>query len=84
MSPGLVYACDSTSLIDLFQHFPVEFKIPEGVFRELRRKTDRLRHYLEQWEQKYQIVIRLSSDTRLLPELARIEQKMEKRYLLAA
>lgn len=87
MSPGFVYACDSTSLIDLFQHFPVEFKslgphasngvikIPEGVFRELRRKTDRLRHYLEQWEQKYQIVIRLSSDTRLLPELARIEQK---------
>jgi hypothetical protein len=86
MSPGLVYVCDSTSLIDLFQHFPVEFKrlqrkvsdgvikIPEGVFRELRRKTDKIRHYLEQWEQKYQIVVRLRSDTRLLPELATIEQ----------
>lgn len=81
-----MYVCDSTSVIDLFQHFPVEFKrlkrkasdgvikIPEGVFRELRRKTDKIRHYLEQWEGKYRIVIHLKSDPRYLPELARIEQ----------
>ena len=81
-----MYVCDSTSLIDLFQHFPVEFKrlrrtasdgiikVPEGVFRELRRKTDKIRHYLEQWEQNYQIVVRLKSDPHILPELARIEQ----------
>lgn len=74
MRPGLVYVCDSTSLIDLFQHFPVEFKrskrkasdgvvkIPEGVFRELRRKTDKIRHYLEQGEKKYQIVVHLKSE----------------------
>jgi hypothetical protein len=86
MSSDIVYVCDSTSLIDLFQHFPVEFKrlrrkasdgiikIPEGVFRELRRKTDKLRHYIEQWEQKYQFAVRLKSDPRFLPELARIEQ----------
>lgn len=86
MSPNFVYVCDSTSLIDLFQHFPVEFKslgphasngiikIPEGVFRELRRKTDKIRHSLEQWEKKYQIVIHLKSDPRFLSELARIEQ----------
>jgi len=76
----------STSLIDLFQHFPVEFKglsshasngeikIPEGVFRELRRKTDKIRHSLEQWEKKYNIVVRLKSDPRFLSEFARIEQ----------
>lgn len=86
MSPSFVYVCDSTSLIDLFQHFPVEFrglkphisngviKVPEGVFRELRRKTDKIRNSLEQWEMEYQIVIHLKGDPRLLSELARIEQ----------
>jgi hypothetical protein len=81
-----VYVCDSTALIDFFQHFPVEFKrlrkqaangvikVPEGVFRELKRKTDRLRHYLEKWEEEYKVVIRVKDDLRLLSEFARIEQ----------
>ena len=80
------YVCDSTSLIDLYLHFPVEFKslgshaangeikVPEGVFRELMRKTDKISNSLEQWEKKYNIVVRLKSDPRFLSEFSRIEQ----------
>lgn len=86
MSPGTVYVCDTTALIDFFQHFTVEFKrlrkqaangvikVPEGVFRELKRKTDRIHHYLEKWEEEYKVVIRMKNDPRLLSELSRIEQ----------
>ena len=86
MSSSPAYICDTTALIDFFQHFPVQFKslrkhltkgiikIPEGVFRELKRKTDRLFQQLEKWEREYQVVLRFRSDPRLLPELSRIEQ----------
>jgi len=81
-----VYVFDSTSLVDLFQHFPLEFKalaphaangeikVPEGVFRELMRKTDKISNSLEQWEKKHKIVVRLKNDPRFLLEFTRIEQ----------
>ncbi|RKY02745.1 hypothetical protein DRP77_07410 [Candidatus Poribacteria bacterium] len=85
-----IYVCDADALINLYQHFPNKFralrdmvarnkvKIPEGVYRELRRKTDRLRRYVERWERDYQFVIRFK-DRRLREELARIERKYGER-----
>jgi hypothetical protein len=86
MSAGDLYVSDTTALIDFFGHFPVEFrrlkktasngmlKIPEGVFRELKRKTDRLYNIIEKWNSKFSIVVQMTRDPQLLPELARIEQ----------
>jgi hypothetical protein len=52
--PSNIYICDTSSIINLHNNFPTEFrnriegltrnntlKIPEGVLREIRRKTDK-------------------------------------------
>ncbi|MBM4463328.1 MAG: PIN domain-containing protein [Chloroflexi bacterium] len=48
-------------------------KIPEGVYRELRQKTDKLANVVEQWEKKYHFVVNL--DYRALELLPDIERK---------
>lgn len=94
MSLATVYVCDTTALIDYYDHFPVEFRrlrkrasdgilrIPEGVFRELKRKTDKLFQFVEKMERNYRIVISMSSDSRFLPELGRIERTYGKEIVL--
>ncbi|OGB62523.1 MAG: hypothetical protein A2Y94_07470 [Caldithrix sp. RBG_13_44_9] len=86
MRGSRVYVCDSTALIDLYQHFPKKFKklktpvsnsfvkIPEGVYRELVRKTDKLRKMVEIWSSKYDFEISIKHDRRLLNELPRIDR----------
>ena len=85
MISGEVYVFDTTALIDIYNHFPKQFrrlkrivssgaaKIPEGVFREIRRKTDKLRHYVERWEEEYGFVINIGRNPKLLSEHSRIE-----------
>ncbi len=69
--PTLVptYCCDSDSLINLYDASLLvkmrdmvkigRIKIPEGVFREIHRYTDRLAKTLQSWEDKYQLVVKL-------------------------
>jgi hypothetical protein len=47
-------------------------RIPEGVFRELRRKTDKLAKTIEQWKKKYSFVVALDPKAlELLPDIER-------------
>lgn len=86
MNPNDVYVFDATALIDLHNHFPKSFrklrkyvsngqvKIPEGVYREIKRKSDKLRKYVERWEIEHQFVIAIKNDIKLVNEFGRIEQ----------
>ncbi len=47
--------------------------VAEGVYRELCRKTDRLKRMVQTWRKKHSAVIRLDTQT-LHAELARIEK----------
>lgn len=80
--PHNIFCCDSASLIDLrdagllremrglVQNDRV--KIPEGVYRELQQKTDKLANTIEQWKKKYSIVIDLDPKAlELLPDIER-------------
>lgn len=83
------YVLDSTAIIDLHQHFSKRrlrkafqrisakdhLRIPEGVFREIRRKTDDAKKILEQLEKKTPaLVVNMSRVHNLLSELTRMEQ----------
>jgi hypothetical protein len=47
-------------------------KIPEGVFKELQRKTDKLAKTIEQWKKKYSFVVNLDPEAlELLPDIER-------------
>lgn len=87
MTTGIVYVCDTTALIDLYQHFPKNLKklrvfvsderlkIPEGVARELKRKSDKLGKMIFTWSGKYRrFVVSIGHDQRLINELPRIER----------
>jgi hypothetical protein len=80
--PLNIFCCDSASLIDLrdagllremrglVQNNRV--RIPEGVYKELQQKTDKLANTIEQWRKKYSIVIDLDPKAlELLPDLER-------------
>ena len=81
--PHGIFCCDSVSLIDLRAARLLSklrtlarsgtVCVPEGVFRELRRKTDKLAKTVEQWKKKYGFVVAL--DTRTLELLPDIERK---------
>lgn len=84
---GEVYVCDATSLIDLHRHFPKIFsrklkkltrtgrlKVPEGVYRELLRGSDKLRVILKKWQKEHCIVINVSSSSRLQAQLGELER----------
>ncbi|MDI6766427.1 MAG: DUF4411 family protein [Bacteroidota bacterium] len=86
MGSGNTYVCDTASLINLFLHFPKQFKklkrlaengtlkIPEGVHREIQRHSDKLHTFVDRWEEQHQIVIPMKHNPKLMIELPRIEQ----------
>lgn len=83
------YVLDSTAIIDLHNHFPArgvrkmlralaqrnELRIPEGIDREIKRKSDRARETLRQLAESFpDCVVRVARVHSLQTELARIEQ----------
>jgi len=80
--PPDIYCCDADALIDLHAAGLLgklrvlaqngKLKLPEGVFSELNRFTDKLATTLASWDAKYGIVVRLNhNDLTLLPRLER-------------
>lgn len=84
------YILDADTIFNLSDHFPAVFgqlrklvsqstvKLPDGVYKELTRKSDKLKKKLPKWAQKYpQMLVRFDSrsDPRLREELARIERQ---------
>ncbi len=78
------YVCDADSLITLRRHFKRKcitrlrrfaksglLRVPEGVARELRRKTDHLSNFVKRYEES--IVVRMRDHPKLPGELVRIE-----------
>jgi hypothetical protein len=78
-----IYCCDSDSLINLKDAGLLDklrdlvklekIKVPEGVYRELHRYTDKLAKNLQQWDSKYHLVIQL--DSKSLDLLTSIERQ---------
>jgi len=77
-----VFCCDSSALIDLRDAGILrrmrslvkigKVKIPEGVYKELKQKTDQLAKTIEQWRNKYSFVVNLDSKAlELLPDIER-------------
>ena len=80
--PHNVFCCDSASLIDLRDAGLLRkmrglvqssrVKIPEGVYKELQQKTDKLAKTIEQWKKKYSVVVNLDAEAlELLPDIER-------------
>jgi hypothetical protein len=82
------FVLDVSALIALHNHFRTGFrklgkmaqqgwlKIPEGIFRELQRKTDRLFKTVERWSQgNSDCIVRIACVHNLAGELARIERQ---------
>ncbi len=78
------YVCDADSLINLHRHYPRpclrylrrhapkgSLRIPEGVFRELRRGSDKLSRVVKELERS--MVVRVASNARIQQELVRLE-----------
>lgn len=91
------YVIDSSALIELHNHFRSKIKklkhlvqegyikLPEGVFRELRRKTDMLYKTVEQWKQKRpDCIVLIGRVHDLAKEFVRIEQQYGERILVGA
>src|SRR5579875_107617 len=93
------YVLDSTVLIDLSQHFrsrqirdalghlgnASEVKIPEGVQRELARKSDQANLIVERLLKKFpNSLIQIDRVPGLANELARIERLYGERILVGA
>lgn len=89
------YVLDASALINLHRHFPASFrklgpmvqqgqiKIPEGIFRELKRRTDRLFEAVERWAKKNSdCVVRITRMHNLPNEFARIERQYGKRIVV--
>ena len=67
---GATYCCDANTLKDLYYAGLLKklglwvrtghVKIPEGVYRELRQRSDRLRNVLRTWDSKYSAVVQLN------------------------
>jgi len=78
------YCLDADALINIKMFYPKDIKrinryakkgkvvIAEGVYREICRKTDRLKDMVQTWKKKHGAVIRL--DPTLQSELARLEK----------
>ena len=77
-----VFCCDSASLIDLRDAGLLRkmrtlvragrVKIPEGVYKELQQKTDKLAKTIEQWKRQYCFVVNLGPESlALLPDIER-------------
>ncbi len=76
-----IYCPDANALIDLYHAGLIKklrpfiingtVRIPEGVYRELKRKTDKLKRTLDKWNSNYNAVVNLASHEKL--EFSRIE-----------
>jgi hypothetical protein len=86
------YVLDASALVDIHNHFGRKFsklkplvqkgymKVPEGVFRELRRSTDRLYKAVERWSQNCpDCIVQIDRVYNLANELVRIEQQYGER-----
>lgn len=82
------YVLDAGALIDLHRHFRARFrelehmaqkgqiKIPEGIFRELKRRTDKLFKAVERWSKKNSdCIVRIARTHKLADELVRMERQ---------
>ncbi|MEO0300199.1 MAG: DUF4411 family protein [candidate division WOR-3 bacterium] len=86
--PNEIYVLDTCAIIDLHNHFPTEFrkmievfakenslKIPEGVFRELYRKTDKICKKIKKIIEKYpSIIVNLRENLRIMEKFSEIER----------
>lgn len=83
-----IYVLDASALIDLCRHFPDKYrklghmsqqgriKIPEGIFRELKRKADKVFKTVERWSKKDRdCIVRIAAVHGLAYEVARIERQ---------
>jgi rRNA-processing protein FCF1 len=80
-----IYCLDADALINIQRYYPKALRqisrygkagkivIPEGVYRELCRKTDHLKDMVQTWRSKHDAVIRLDTPT-LREEVARMER----------
>lgn len=82
------YVLDANALIDLHKHFRTGFrklghmvqqgqiKVPEGIFRELRRRTDKLFKAVKGWSKENpDCMVQIARVHNLREELARIERQ---------
>jgi len=84
-----MYVLDTATIIDLHQHWPAskvrgtlrklvrdgQLKIPEGVFREVCRKSDKTKKMIRGFEKNFEdLVVKISQVSHLKEELSRIEQ----------
>ena len=89
------YVLDASALFDLHTHFRAKFrklrlmvqqgyiKIPEGIFRELKRRTDALFKTVEEWSRKNpDCVVQISRVHNLANELVRIERQYGERIVV--
>jgi hypothetical protein len=88
-----VYCLDACALVDIWLCYPKAMKdlrryasdgrvvIPEGVYREVCRKTDRLKSTVETMKKKYNAVIFIDS-MRLQSELRQIEIAYGERFMV--
>lgn len=88
-----IHCLDADALINIQRYYPEALKevsryakdgrivIPEGVYREISRKTDRLKHMVQTWHEKYGAVIQIDTPT-LHTELARMETAYGEAILL--
>jgi hypothetical protein len=87
--PSDIYICDTSSIINLHKNFPTEFrnrvegparnntlKIPEGVLREIKRKTDKVLKKIEKIiEKNPSVIVQIKNDQRTIEKLYEIERK---------
>ena len=83
--PSEIYCLDADALVNIQKYYLKALKeisrygkdgkivIPEGVYREICRKTDRLKNMVQTWHKKHSAVIRFDTPT-LRAEFARIER----------
>jgi hypothetical protein len=80
---GPTYCPDANAFIDIYHAELVKklrpfvktgtIKVAEGVFRELKRKSDKLKEALETWDLLYDFISRLNEKERI--EFAHIDNK---------
>lgn len=88
-----IYCLDACTLVDIWLCYPKAMRelsrsardgkvvVPEGVYRELCRKTDRLKSTVETWKKKHSAVVSINT-LRLQTELARIETAYGERIVV--
>lgn len=84
-----IYICDTTCIFDLHNNFPTEFrhkienlakndalKIPESVWREIKRKTVKIFKKMQKIVEKYpSVIVQLKSVQRITEKFYEVETK---------